>query len=280
MLRQRVLTAVVLVAVVLWLLFAASQQVWQWAFLGVAVHSAWEWAAFAKRDRLPERIAFMIVVFAVSYSLVQAWNTDWRDDYFTAAIPLLTSIPLLLAIVVWVSRYQKKKGQEAVLTHPGVILLLGVWMIALFTYAMVLLRATLSPSEILLSMLAVWAIDTGAYFTGRRFGKTKLAVHVSPGKTWEGVIGGGLLAFAVLLLGSLIGIQQGTLSIGLFTVIGTLIALLSVYGDLFQSVLKRQVGLKDSGHILPGHGGILDRIDSLLIAMPLFALLWLGSMLK
>ena len=279
MLRQRVLTAVVLVAVVLWLLFAASQQIWQWAFLGVAVLSAWEWAAFAKRDRLPERIAFMIVVFAVSDSLVQAWNTDWRNDYFTATIPLLTSIPLLLAIVVWVSRYQKNKGQ-AVLTHPGVILLLGVWMIALFTYAMVLLRASLSPSEILLSMLAVWAIDTGAYFTGRRFGKTKLAVHVSPGKTWEGVIGGGLLAFAVLLLGSLIGIQQGTLSIGLFTVIGTLIALLSVYGDLFQSVLKRQVGLKDSGHILPGHGGILDRIDSLLIAMPLFALLWLGSMLE
>ena len=294
MLKQRVLTAMVLVFAVLWLLFAASEQVWRWAFLGVAAVSAWEWAAFANRKLLPERLAYVIVVVLSTWGLLnfadvsQLLNSVVVQDSSTEVVfswqafivelwPLLSILPLLLWVVFLVRRYQSYQGR-AVLTHPGMILLLGVWTIAIFTYSMVVLHQLLSPAEILLSMLAIWSIDTGAYFVGHRFGKTKLAAYVSPGKTWEGVIGGGSLALVVLWLGgSWLGIEGQMSTVG-FVVLGTIIALLSVFGDLFQSVLKRQVGLKDSGHILPGHGGILDRIDSLLIAMPLFALLWLGSL--
>jgi len=293
-LKQRVLTAMVLVFAVLWLLFAASEQVWRWAFLGVAAVSAWEWAAFANRKLLPERLAYVIVVVLSTWGLLnfadvsQLLNSVVVQDSSTEVVfswqafivelwPLLSILPLLLWVVFLVRRYQSYQGR-AVLTHPGMILLLGVWTIAIFTYSMVVLHQLLSPAEILLSMLAIWSIDTGAYFVGHRFGKTKLAAYVSPGKTWEGVIGGGSLALVVLWLGgSWLGIEGQMSTVG-FVVLGTIIALLSVFGDLFQSVLKRQVGLKDSGHILPGHGGILDRIDSLLIAMPLFALLWLGSL--
>ncbi len=277
MLKQRILTALLLVAGILWLLFGASMQAWQWTFLAVAAVSAWEWAAFAQRTRLQERIAYVLVVLLVTFGLVD-WHASLKSSYATTALPLLTVLPLMVIVMSLVVKYQKNQGQSVV-KHPGVTLLLGVWVIALFTYSMVVLREILSPAEILLSMLAIWSIDTGAYFSGRRFGKTKLAVHVSPGKTWEGVIGGGLLSFGVLLLGGMSIIEHGHLSPVWFAVLATLIALLSVFGDLFQSVLKRQVGLKDSGKILPGHGGILDRIDSLLIAMPLFALLWLGSLL-
>lgn len=278
MLKQRILTALVLMVGVLWLLFGTSEQAWQWAFLAVAAVAAWEWAAFAQRTLLQERLAFVLVVLLVTFGLVDYWNANLKASYTATALPLLTALPLMVVVMGLVVKYQKNQGQP-VLKHPGVTLLLGVWVIALFTYSMVVLREILSPSEILLSMLAIWAIDTGAYFSGRRFGKTKLAVYVSPGKTWEGVIGGGVLSFGVLLLGGAWVIEHGHLSPVWFAVLATLIALLSVFGDLFQSVLKRQVGLKDSGKILPGHGGILDRIDSLLIAMPLFALLWLGSLL-
>ncbi len=270
MLKQRVMTALVLVAAILWLLFAASEQAWRWSFLAVAAVGAWEWAAFAGRKLLQERLAFIIVVEVALYFVLNA-------SHDIQQIILYSAIPLLFVVMTIVVLYQKREGQ-AVVTHSGLVLLLGLWTLVVFTLSMVTLRHLLTPSEILLSMLSIWAIDTGAYFAGRQFGKTKLAVYVSPGKTWEGVVGGGLLSFGVVMIGGMSVVEPLKISPVTFALLATLIALLSVFGDLFQSVLKRQVGLKDSGKILPGHGGILDRIDSLLIAMPLFTLLWMGSL--
>jgi phosphatidate cytidylyltransferase len=125
-------------------------------------------------------------------------------------------------------------------------------------------------------MILVWGADIGAYFSGRAFGKRKLAPQVSPGKSWEGVYGGLLLC---LLLTLALGIYQqwavAQLLAGLF---GTLVVvLISVVGDLNESMFKRNAGVKDSSNLLPGHGGILDRIDSLTAAIPVFAvLLWLA----
>lgn len=126
-------------------------------------------------------------------------------------------------------------------------------------------------------MALVWVADIGAYFSGKRFGKRKLAPHVSPGKSWEGLIGGLLLS---LLLTVVVGLYRDW-SFGEFLLAlpaAALVVLISVVGDLTESMFKRQSGIKDSSNLLPGHGGVLDRIDSLTAAVPVFAvLLWLAG---
>jgi phosphatidate cytidylyltransferase len=122
----------------------------------------------------------------------------------------------------------------------------------------------------------VWLADIGAYFAGRRFGKHKLAPAISPGKTWEGAIGGAVavLAYGLLLSSKLPATLAGNLPL-LLMLLCVLLTAISILGDLFESLLKRQAGLKDSSNVLPGHGGVLDRIDSLTSTLPLVALVWL-----
>jgi phosphatidate cytidylyltransferase len=127
-------------------------------------------------------------------------------------------------------------------------------------------------------MATVWLADIAAYFSGRAFGRHKLAPSISPGKTWEGALGGGLavVVYGFVLAPKLPVALAGNLAL-LFVVL-VLLTVISVIGDLFESLLKRQAGLKDSSSILPGHGGVLDRIDSLTSTLPLVALVWLTSM--
>jgi phosphatidate cytidylyltransferase len=129
----------------------------------------------------------------------------------------------------------------------------------------------LAPLEILLVLVLVWIADTAAYFVGRAWGRRKLAPAVSPAKTWEGAAGGliGALAYAIIGGFSIQGIAWPP-----FLAAAALLAMVSIVGDLFESAAKRQAGVKDSGSLLPGHGGILDRIDSATASLPLAALLW------
>jgi len=149
--------------------------------------------------------------------------------------------------------------------------LVGAWV------ALVELQAR-SPWLVLAAMGVVWIADTAAYFAGRRFGRRKLAPRVSPGKTWEGVYGAlfavALYALALAPLAQRAGFEgaSGTATTLAFVVVVMLLAAVSVVGDLFESLLKRQAGVKDSGSLLPGHGGVLDRVDALLAAMPFAAL--------
>ena len=132
---------------------------------------------------------------------------------------------------------------------------------------------------IIAAMVTVWAADSFAYFAGKSFGHRPLAPSLSPKKTIEGVVGGLLGACLVLLLSAFLGFDpalQGS-NLLLWVAAGVLAALVSVAGDLFQSRIKRRAGVKDSGSILPGHGGILDRIDGLIAAIPVFASLWVVS---
>lgn len=265
MLKQRVFTALVLVALTAWALFLSSDMVWKVSLLVVAGIAAWEWAGFSKDMELP--------VLKLIYALAVVTTANFAIDALSLQnIVLFTFLEVIMLVSV-VHRYQFTKGSVGSKSQVFVMLS-GAVFITLFVVVMVRFRQDFGATLLLLSMALIWAIDTGAYFTGRRFGKTKLAVFVSPGKTWEGVFGGVLLSFvcAIILLYTLS--FELKISGLLFALILSVIAAFSVYGDLFESVLKRQAGVKDSGKILPGHGGVLDRVDSLLIAMPMLYLAW------
>lgn len=153
-------------------------------------------------------------------------------------------------------------------------------VIGTIIFAVVALKSTgafglTGPFALLFVLLWVFAADTGAYFSGRAFGKHKLAVQVSPGKTWEGLVGGLLLALAVI--GVALWLTPVTASAGKLIAAAVIVILSSVLGDLFESMVKRKVGIKDSGTMLPGHGGMLDRIDSVTAALPvaLALIIWL-----
>jgi phosphatidate cytidylyltransferase len=264
MLKQRIITAVVLAVLAVLALFKSTDMVWQWIVLLIGVVMAWEWSGFAKLTALWQKMSFSLFVLFVSWL-----GLDWLS---IQSIVVLTLIESLLLIFV-VLHYQKSRGVDGP-TSRLFILMAGILSIVLFTASLTHFRNEFSPQIILLSLLIIWAVDTGAYFSGKRFGKTKLAQYVSPGKTWEGVWGGVALAFTISLVG-LLWLQVAlNVSIWFFAIVLATVALFSVLGDLFESVLKRQSGLKDSGSIFPGHGGILDRADSLLIAIPMMYVLW------
>lgn len=264
MLKQRVITAVILALLASLALFQATAEVWQWVVLGVGFIAAWEWAGFAQLNQPWQRAGFAVITSALVLISLEFLSVQY--------IALLTLLESLLLILV-VARYQTSQGQVGT-GSAKIVLFSGVLSVVLFTTVIVRFRAEFSADILLMSLFVIWAIDTGAYFSGKRFGKTKLAIHVSPGKTWEGVWGGTLFAFAIALTGLWLVSASLNLSMVLFAAILALIAMFSVFGDLFESVLKRQVNLKDSGRILPGHGGVLDRIDSLLIAVPMLYLAW------
>jgi phosphatidate cytidylyltransferase len=162
-------------------------------------------------------------------------------------------------------------------TSPAALCAIG-WLVLIATWLAIVQIQARSPGMLLALMAIVWIADTAAYFSGRRFGRRKLAPSISPGKTWEGVYGAlfavGAYALALLPLAARNGYAQ-TLTVGAvvaWVALVLLLAAMSVTGDLFESLLKRQRGVKDSGHVLPGHGGVLDRIDALTAAMPAAAL--------
>lgn len=262
MLKQRALTALILFALALALVFYAPELLWQGVIVAIASIAAWEWSQFIGKSSL---------AFKLFYSLVLTGLVVVGLMYpYTELLKLLIVLQLAVVLLAVIG-YQKSEGQATI--PPLLVALLGAVFIVAFSWSMIWLRESISAFWLLFSLAVVWIMDTGAYFAGRRFGRHKLARFVSPGKTWEGVLGGMVL---VALVSLLVGLMMDSSSPGLvvFVLAAALIAGLSVFGDLFESLLKRQVGLKDSGQILPGHGGVLDRIDSLLLAIPLFWLFW------
>jgi phosphatidate cytidylyltransferase len=263
-LAKRVLTAVLLLIGLLLLLFVAPLWVAIWATAAVMVLAAWEWSAFLGW-RLPRlRGAYaggMALLLAVSGWLVPA----------IVGLQIVLWIALLWWAVafLWILRYPTTVP-PAVAALAGLLVLIPSWL----ALVAILRVPEHGPAFALLALCVVFAGDIGAFFAGHRFGRVKLAPQVSPGKTWEGLIGGVLLAALTAAAG---GAFLG-LSPVVMVPVGLGVAVLSVVGDLTESMFKRSVGAKDSGHLIPGHGGVLDRIDSITAAMPLFALVlsWLG----
>ncbi|TFG82955.1 MAG: phosphatidate cytidylyltransferase [Chromatiales bacterium] len=263
-LRQRVLTAVPLLIGLLLLLFAAPV----WVVIAVStvlmLLGAWEWSAFVGWQLPLARGGYVAAVAVLMAGI--AWLVPGK-----VGLPVVLWIALLwwLFAFFWILRFP-------IPVPPGIAAIAGLFVLVPAWLSMIaILRVPQQgPGLLLLALCIVFAADVGAYFTGRRFGRIKLAPRVSPGKTWEGLIGGVLFAGLVAAGGSTV---LG-LPIAFMAPIGLGIAALSVVGDLTVSMFKRSVGLKDSGQLIPGHGGVLDRLDSVTAALPTFALAlsWLG----
>lgn len=219
----------------------------------------WEWAGFAKLE-LAGRVGYTIV-FAVAMAL--GW---WVLGEQGLSVLLLAAMAWWVVALVLVLRYPQSFSSMFV-ALAGIVVLLPSWALLVRLHGEGVLGAQLAFTLLLI----VWSADVGAYAFGRLLGRTKLAPAVSPGKTWEGVTGGLLAAGLAAGLAA----QWLALPASRLVVLGVATALISVLGDLTQSMFKRNVGLKDSGKLLPGHGGVLDRIDSLTAAVPAFIVgLW------
>jgi phosphatidate cytidylyltransferase len=235
---------------------------------------ALEWARLVGLARPLAQAAYL---FGLLLLMLLGWLL-FQADRAMEVIFLLAALWWLAAIaLLW--RFSRRNGA----VPPSLLadLVFGYLVLAFSWLALVELHAlTAGPYFVSLLLLIVWGADTGAYFAGRRFGRRKLAMRISPGKTWEGAIGGLLLALlGALVLHVLVGADWPSLPLLLGIVVVTVV--FSIVGDLFESMIKRQHGAKDSGNLLPGHGGILDRIDSLTAAAPIFVtgLLWLRAAL-
>jgi phosphatidate cytidylyltransferase len=271
MLKTRVITAVILLAIFLPIVIFLPTIYLGLFFLIVVIAAAWEWSRLIAPDGKTAAWFYVLLCLLLSLSLVGSPVSVWQ-------YPLV-----LMAVFFWccIAPFMLAKGMKLSLfklrflySMLGLILLPATWSALLFLLE-------LGPTFLLTTMALVWVSDMGAYFLGKAFGRHKLAVQISPGKTWEGAIGGLLLSYAYAFFCTWF-LPLGDTIFGAWAVrfvwipmllMVTLLTVFGIFGDLFESQFKRLAGVKDSSHLLPGHGGVLDRIDALLPVMPIAAVL-------
>ena len=259
MLRTRVITALLLVAGLALILFGLPPVAAVLTFAAIAALAAWEWGGLMRQDQ-PARVMYAFVLLLFCWQLTVA---------APQLVPILLAVSTgfwILVVPLWFRFKWTLAGNDFFGYLLGALVILPTWA------AMVALHAV-STWLMLAVMALVWVADISAYFAGRAFGKHKLAVTISPGKTWEGVAGAvvGVLVYGGIVL--TFSPLQGRLALPLMVLLLILLTAVSVMGDLFESLLKRQAGIKDSSNLLPGHGGVLDRIDALTSTLPVAALI-------
>jgi phosphatidate cytidylyltransferase len=260
MLLHRILTAIALAVPVVWIILFPPIQILMYLLLVIALVSGYEWASLAGARSKFVRVLFAIVIAAISWLFV---------EYFYQ----YTMWYVMLSVVWWfgIHIYLRK----AIPAHKGLIFSPGKLAVALLVIpaAVIAMYKVHDVSQggewLLYGLMLVWVADIGAYFSGKKFGKIKLAPNISPGKTKEG-LWGAILATSVYSLVAGLYFELDLQRIVFLLLLSLVLTVISVTGDLYESFLKREIGLKDSGNILPGHGGILDRIDGVLAAMPVF----------
>jgi len=261
MLRQRVLTAIVALAVLGVVMFVVPAVVARIVITLLLFGAAWEWSGFIfdKEDKLRfVYVAFIAILIAAVFSL--------SGDVALVNVVLKVALGWWLAALAWMFFFPTPIAKP-VAWICGALVIVPAWLALDLLYLQ-------RPELLLFALLIVWVADIGAYFVGKGFGRVKLAPKISPGKTWEGVLGG---LSAVMVLAAL-GSQVLGINIAVLVPFCVAVAMLSIVGDLTVSMFKRNAGVKDSGSLFPGHGGVLDRIDSVTAAAPLFALAlgWIG----
>ena len=272
MLKQRVITALVLLIALIGALAWSPLAFLALVTLALAIAQA-EWLQLAGWA-FGAALAATLVTGGLLFALL-VYAPQWIDSISVPAWAVATCAWFVIGLLLLRAEPQRSRFSPAVSTALAFILPASAWL------AIVLLLR--SGVSVLLSVfLIVWIADTAAYFAGRAFGKRKLAPHISPGKTWAGLWGAIIaviaIAYAVQVLWpatpALSSRMIERLGIALAVLLLAALVVISVVGDLFESLLKRQVGAKDSGHLLPGHGGFYDRIDAMLAVLPPAALLW------
>lgn len=254
MLKQRVITAVLLIAVLLGVLLWLPPLAAVLLFSLIILAGAWEWAGFIRAESRGVRIAYTALVGALLWATYQvAFEPRVLDAFLWAALGWW------FVALLWLSIAPGRVTSVAAAV-AGVLALVPAWVALVY----LCMAVPHGPWWALFALALTWAADTGAFFAGRSVGRTPLAPRVSPKKTWEGVAGG----LALSGIAGFVGAKFFAVSAGMFVALCVIVAAISIIGDLTESMLKRAVGLKDSGWLFPGHGGVLDRIDSVTAAAP------------
>ena len=275
MLKQRVITALILALVFLLSLFGLPAGYFSFFIGAVLLIGAWEWAAMSGFARLWQRLLYVALLLGL---LVAAAAYFGFAGEARPALDKGSIRDLLVVGCAWwgvaLLLVQGYPSSAILWGHSWLRLLMGILVLVPAWVALVYLRQQAYGAWLVLALILVVALaDSGGYFVGRRFGRRKLAPAVSPGKTWEGFAGGLLVNLLLALL--LAWFLELKLALLLAVIVPT--SLVSVLGDLLESMVKRHAGVKDSGSLLPGHGGVLDRIDGITAGAPVFALALLAS---
>ena len=266
MLKLRVASGLALAVVVIAAIVYLSTP-WLAAFLLLlCLLAAREWAKLAG---IVTRAGWLVYAITVSGVVAALWVASEDSSSVAVAVPFGATVFWILALGV-VLTYPRSRivlMSKSAMIAAGVVVLPGAWLALVQTA-----KAPQGPGLLIWLLAAAAAADIGAYFAGRRFGRRKLAPQVSPGKTWEGVIGGAVAILAWGVVGALY-FGTATPSLARWLALVAVLFVASVTGDLFESAFKRARGVKDSGGLLPGHGGVLDRVDSVIATAPVFAVL-------
>jgi len=257
MLKQRVLTVAVALPLFLAALFYLPNQWWGVLMAVLMLAGGNEWARLARFNIFTRAVS--LAFLTAGCGILTVWPSHATEQwlYYSSLMFWCVVAPCWLRF--------KWQAHAMVLVIAGIIVLLPTWL--------ALMRLQQEPMLLLIVLAVIWIADTAAFFTGKLCGKHKLAAQISPGKTWEGVVGA---VVAVALYAWLVSTTSLMLHNNIVTIMSVFLAMtvLSIVGDLFESWLKRTAGVKDSGNWLPGHGGVLDRIDGVTAALPFVALLY------
>lgn len=262
MLKTRIITALILVAGFIPALFLLSNSLWAYGMLAISLLALYEWAGMIKLTQT-QRYVYLLIAAVSGFLIVPLiekygfhpffFNSLWV--FFIAALFWLLIVPMWLRTRVIINN-------KLVMAALGLMLMAPLWL------ALICAKSA-DPWLLLALLVTIWIADSAAYFAGKNFGKHKLAPMISPGKTWEGVWGA---LVAVTLFGVILYFAYDAQTLAIFPGLWIITAF-GVIGDLFESMIKRQANLKDSGNMLPGHGGILDRIDGIIPSLPIAILM-------
>jgi phosphatidate cytidylyltransferase len=268
MLKSRIITGVILLVLFAADLASASVDVFALSLSFVVAAAAWEWGRMCGIKDETVQTAFAAVLGLLALVVLYfPYSPEAARWIFLAAFLFWASVPAMFYLA---------PRMEPIKSVRKMLLLTGVFIFIVSVLAIQNLRSFLpfaSSWFLLYVMSIVWLMDIGAYFSGRRFGANKLAPAISPGKSWEGVYGGLAVTAAVMIVVLIVApwAPDNRLKLAIAT---TLAAVASVIGDLYESRIKRAADMKDSSQLLPGHGGVLDRIDGVLAALPVFVFVW------
>lgn len=260
MLKQRLLTAAILIPLVVWGIFKLPVAGFAALLALFVMLGAWEWTRICEIRNPLLRLVYLLL-FGLCLYLLWKYN-DPGLILLVLGLSLCWWFYAVLLILAYSRGRDYLRGHQLIKALVGFVLLLPPFM------ALIILRSApaFGPAYVLLLLLLIWSADSAAYFSGRQWGRRKLLPKVSPGKSWEGVAGA-ILAAILLAIGAAFYFELPLLE---FVILAVVVTAISIAGDLTESLFKRQVNLKDSGVLLPGHGGVLDRIDSLTSAAPFF----------